>query len=145
MKLKINVVDIDGNDKDFIMPAYVDWYNGKDLMKNVAREWGIPYESVTLTVIGSDFVVDPKLTFRELGIGDGAVIHLVRQKPVSESETGSSYGRRAGPLDLWERRCCICDRRMSRVVWAVIPACSGCYMWHKDYVDNFKRQRDQQN
>ena len=172
----MHVIDINGREEKFIMPAYRDWYNGRDLMQEVARAWEIPYETVTLSVIGSEFVVDPLYTLRENGIDNGTVIQLVRSNqnlimPVTVtntvSETGSNpetgpesesepdapepepgpvtYGRRAGPLEPWERECCVCRKRMSHHIWAVIPACSGCYTWNKSVVDNFRRLRDQQN
>lgn len=129
LKLVINVVDLDGNEEDISMPAHVDWFNGKDLMKEVAARWGIPYGSIRLIVLGSGVIVDPKLTFRELGIEDGTVVQLIRQ---------STEEKR---LEDWERECCICGTRMSKHVWAIIPSCRGCYIRHKDRVDQFKREQ----
>ena len=133
LKLVINVVGLDGNEQDIIMPAHVDWFNGKDLMKEVAARWGIPYGSICLTVIGSDVIVNPKLTFRELGIEDGTVVQLIRQI----TGPGSEEKR----LEDWERECCICGDRMSQHVWAIIPSCRGCYIRHKERVDRFKREQ----
>jgi len=77
------------------MVADFDYYTGKDLMVEVARAWGIAYETVSLVVFGTERVVAPELTLHELSITQDTVLQLVHisgdDEPSDRPQTLGSF------------------------------------------------------
>ena len=72
------VIDMKGETRETTMVADLGYYTGKNLMVEVARTWGMEYETFMLCVSGTERVVDPDLTLVENGICEETVLQMVR-------------------------------------------------------------------
>jgi len=138
--MKLRLIDLKGDEKLVMLPDDVNWWTGRHLMVEAARQFGLPYEGLKLTVVGTDQIVEPLFTLRENRLSDNMVLQLVR---VTDEDLG--HGPPTHDDDAWPYWCAICGCYMTKEIFKVVPACRRCYLSNKPAVDRIKREREGQS